>query len=116
LHQGIIDFFQKHVEDDFADIRMRYYVTDEKGHGREESRYYMICSVPEDLPDRSRWPGLKAIGVAISDTQRDGKRGGENRYYILSKFVAASREKLRELARRLKVRHLVNLVGCAAPS
>jgi predicted transposase YbfD/YdcC len=91
LHHGIIDFFERHVEDDFADIRMRCHVTDEKGHGREESRYYMICPVPEDLPDRSRWTGLKAIGVAISDAQRDGKRVGENRYYILSKFVAASR-------------------------
>jgi hypothetical protein len=29
----------------------------------------MICPVPEDLPDRSRWIGLKAIGVAINDTQ-----------------------------------------------
>ena len=32
------------------------------------------------------------------------------------RFFAASRKKLQELARRLKVRHLVNLVGCAAPS
>jgi REP element-mobilizing transposase RayT len=32
------------------------------------------------------------------------------------RFFAASRDKLRELARRLKVRHLVNLIGCAAPS
>jgi hypothetical protein len=32
------------------------------------------------------------------------------------RFFAASRDKLRELAKRLKVRHLVNLVGCAAPS
>lgn len=31
------------------------------------------------------------------------------------RFFAASRDKLRELAKRLKVRHLVNLVGCAAP-
>ena len=51
----------------------------------------MICPVPEDLPDRSRWSGLKAIGVAISDTQRDGKNVSEIRYYILSKFIAASR-------------------------
>ena len=65
---------------------MRYHVTDEKGHGREETRYYMICPVPDDLPDRSRWPGLKAIGIAISNTQRDGKDGNEIRYYILSKF------------------------------
>jgi hypothetical protein len=32
------------------------------------------------------------------------------------RFFAASRAKLREVARRLNVRHLVNLVGCAAPS
>ena len=51
----------------------------------------MICPVPEDLPDRLRWPGLKAIGVVINVTQRDGKTVGENRYYILSKFIAASR-------------------------
>ncbi len=39
---------------------------------------------------------------------RDGRSFG--------RFFAASREKLREIAQRLKVRHLVNLVGCAAPS
>jgi predicted transposase YbfD/YdcC len=91
LHQGIIDFFEKHVDDDFAGVRMRHHLTEEKGHGREETRYYLICPVPEDLPDRSRWTGLKAIGVAISDTQRDGKNVSETRYYILSKFIAASR-------------------------
>ena len=32
------------------------------------------------------------------------------------RFFAASRDKLRELAKRLNVRHLVNLGGCAAPS
>ncbi len=31
------------------------------------------------------------------------------------RFFAASRDKLRELAKRLNVRHLVNLLGCAAP-
>ena len=91
LHQGIIDYFEKHVEDDFAGVRARYHTTDEKGHGREETRHYIICPVPDDLPDRSRWPDLKAIGVAINVTQRDGKTVGENRYYILSKFVAAGR-------------------------
>lgn len=91
LHQGIIDYFESYAEDDFEGARMRYHTTDEKGHGRKETRHYMICPVPEDLPDCSRWPGLKAIGVAISITERDGKTVGENRYYILSKFVAAGR-------------------------
>ena len=63
-----------------------------KGHGREETRYYMICPVPDDLPDRSRWTGLKAIGVAISDYDRAmAKKVGEVRYYILSKYRRHSR-------------------------
>jgi hypothetical protein len=31
------------------------------------------------------------------------------------RFFAASRDKLRELAKRYNLRHVVNLVGCAAP-
>jgi len=91
LHQGIVDFFDDHLEDDFARTSVRRYQTEEKGHGREESRYYFICPVPEDLPDRSRWAHLKAIGIAISNTQRDGKDCNEVRYYILSKYVAGRR-------------------------
>ncbi len=41
---------------------------------------YYICPVPDDLPDRSRWAGLKAIGIAISATQRGGKECNEVRY------------------------------------
>jgi len=74
-----------------AGIRMRHHVTDEKGHGREESRYDLICPVPEDLPDRERWAGLKAIGVAITDAQRNGKEVSGTRYDILSKLVSAGR-------------------------
>jgi len=52
---------------------------------------YLICPVPEDLPDRARWPHLKAIGAVISNTQREGKDCTEVRYYILSKYLAARR-------------------------
>ena len=91
LHQGLVDFFDDHLDDDFARTPVRRYQTAEKGHGREEIRYYFICPVPEDLPDRSRWAHLKAIGIAISNTQRDGKDCNDVRYYILSKYVAARR-------------------------
>ena len=59
--------------------------------GREETRYYFLCPVPADLPDRERWPGLEAIGMAITDTIRDGKQCNEVRYYILSKYIAGPR-------------------------
>jgi predicted transposase YbfD/YdcC len=91
LHQGLSDFFDDHLEDDFAHTPVRRYQTAEKGHGRQEIRDYFICPVPEDLPDRSRWAHLKAIGIAISNTQRDGKDCNEVRYYLLSKYVAARR-------------------------
>jgi len=91
LHRGIVDFFADHLEDDFARTKVRRCQTHEKGHGREETRYYFLCPLPEDLPDRSRWAHLKAIGIAINNTQRDGKDCNEVRYYILSKYIAGGR-------------------------
>jgi predicted transposase YbfD/YdcC len=91
LHQGIADFFDGQLEDDFARTKVRRYETEEKGHGREENRYYCLCPVPDDLPDASRWADLKAIGIAISTIQRDGKECNEVRYYILSKYISGRR-------------------------
>lgn len=91
LHQGLSDFFDEHLEDDFARTKVRRQRTEERGHGREETRDYLLCPVPADLPDRGRWTGLKAIGVAISHTIRDGKDRAEVRYYILSQYLSARR-------------------------
>lgn len=91
LHQAIESYFEQHLENDFANSPVRRYETQERGHGRVENRYYFLCPVPDNFPDRDRWPNLKAIGVAIHDTIRDGKQCNEIRYYILSKYVAARR-------------------------
>jgi predicted transposase YbfD/YdcC len=91
LHQGIEKFFDESLEDDFARTKVRQYHTKEKGHGREEERYYYICPAPEDLPDGARWTHLKAIGMAVSTTQRDGEKSNEVRYYILSKYLSGRR-------------------------
>ncbi len=74
-----------------AHTQVRRYETEEKHHGRIEKRYSYVCPVPEDLPDRGRWAHLKAIGIVISNTQRDGKDCNEVRYYILSRYLSASR-------------------------
>lgn len=91
LYQAMIAFFNDHLDDNFARTKSRSFETEEKGHGREESRWYHICPVPADLPDRERWSKLKAIGIAISHTQRDGKDCYEVRYYILSKYLSGRR-------------------------
>lgn len=91
LHAGIEQFFLDHLEDDFARVKVSRRQTDEHGHGRDESRTYYVCPVPEDLPDRGRWKKLAAIGIAINNTLRDGKQTSEVRYYILSKKLSAKK-------------------------
>ena len=91
LCEGIRDFFADHVDDDFTRVQVSRHETDEQGHGRDETRSYFVCPVPDDLPDRHRWPKLKAIGMAISDTLRGDKVSLEVRYYILSKNMSARR-------------------------
>ena len=89
LHAGIMEFFLDHMEDDFARVKLSRHETKEKGHGREEHRTYYVCDVPQDMPDRGRWKGLKRIGLAISDTVRSGKPCDEVRTYIMSRKLSA---------------------------
>ena len=91
LHAGVVEFFLDHLDDDFARVKVSRHETTEHGHGRDEHRTYYVCDVPEDLPDRARWKGLKRIGMAISDTVRGGKACDDVRYYILSKRMSARR-------------------------
>jgi len=88
LHDGIADFFVDHLEDDFARVKVSRHHTQEKAHGRQTTRDYYVCAVPDDLPDRPRWPKLAAIGVAISETTRGNKYSTEVRYYILRKKLS----------------------------
>jgi predicted transposase YbfD/YdcC len=89
LYAGIEAHFLDHLDDDFARVKVSRHETHERGHGRDEHRSYYVCDVPDDLPDRGRWKGLKRIGIAISDTVRAGKPAGDVRYYILSKTMSA---------------------------
>jgi predicted transposase YbfD/YdcC len=91
LHDGIVEHVLEHMEDDFARADVSRHETKEKGHGRVEHRSYYVLDVPPGLPDAARWKGLKQIGVAVSDTIRDGKACDDVRYYILSKRLTARR-------------------------
>jgi predicted transposase YbfD/YdcC len=89
LRAGIEAHFLDHMDDNFARVKMSRHETKERGHGRVEHRTYYVCDAPADLPDGSRWKGLKQIGVAISDTKRGDKATDDVRYYILSKRMSA---------------------------
>ncbi|MCY2943130.1 MAG: hypothetical protein NT142_01140 [Planctomycetota bacterium] len=43
----------------------------------------------EKIGEVSKWLGLKAIGVVINETKRDGRMTSQVRYYILSRKMIA---------------------------
>mgnify|MGYP002640852458 FL=1 len=81
----MVSHFALHLSDDNVFKGRGFHRTNEKAHGRETERESFVCSVPDDLPDASRWPKLRAIGMTVNRTLRDGKETIEGRYYILSR-------------------------------
>jgi predicted transposase YbfD/YdcC len=88
LHQQVMDYIDEQAENDFANVKARRHVTQEKGHGRKESRVYVQMPVPEGLRGLELWKGLKSVGMATLICVRDGKETMETRYYISSLEVS----------------------------
>lgn len=91
LHDAIEQHFHALIETDFADAAVRWNQSSETGHGREETRTYAICPVPESVKDLGRWKQVRAIGMATNITVRNGKEHSEIRYYILTRYVSGKR-------------------------
>src|SRR5271167_673221 len=91
LHQAVINYIEEQSENDFANVTARRHVTQERGHGREETRSYIQMPVPKDLPGLELWKGLKSIGVVVSECLRNGKETVEVRYYISSLAVSVKK-------------------------
>jgi predicted transposase YbfD/YdcC len=84
LHQAVQDHVLAQMENDFADVPARRYEETVKGHGRVDTLIYYQLPVPDGLPKRDRWKGLRTIGVAIRISRQNGKETSEVRYYISS--------------------------------
>ena len=91
LHKAVIDYIDERSKNDFVDVTARRHVTEETGHGREETRSYIQMPVPKDLPGLELWKGLKSIGMVVSECLRDGKETIEVRYYISSLAVSVKK-------------------------
>jgi len=89
LHDGVVTHFAVHLADSNVFKGRDFHRTTEQAHGRKTEREYFVCAVPDDLPDRSRWPQLRAIGMTVNHTIRDGQETIEGRYYILSRKLTA---------------------------
>jgi len=91
LSEAVRLVFSEVLSQELSAVRCRTYRTVERGHGREDDRFYCLVPVPEDFPLRSQWKDLRALGVVIPSSDRDGRESGQTRYDILSRYLSARR-------------------------
>lgn len=92
LHEAINTFFESHWKDsEWVGGACHRCETHEKGHGRIEDRYYYLAKIPHDASVFLQWPGLKAIGMAIRVSEKNGVTTEDVRYYIVSRYLSGRR-------------------------
>lgn len=91
LYEAVMDYVEQQMENDFADVPARRHETNEKGHGREETRTYIQLPAPKTLPGFALWKGLLTIGIVIHQCLRNGQETHEVRYYISSLALGVQR-------------------------
>ena len=84
LEQAVHDYFDDHLEDDFARIQVSRYEVVEEHHGRLERRCYVQVDVPDTFTRRAEWANLRTFGLAIRTRTIQGKETAEVQGYILS--------------------------------
>lgn len=62
--------------------------TIEKGHGRQETRTYVVIEAPKSVDPEGLWRDLSAVGIAISEREDGhGRKSEETRYYIIRQYA-----------------------------
>jgi predicted transposase YbfD/YdcC len=78
------------VLDDGVEGRDYYtYEQRERGHGREETRSYVVVPNPQGIRHQEEWPELRIVGVCYSERTVQGETSLEAHYFIGSKQTRA---------------------------
>jgi predicted transposase YbfD/YdcC len=62
----------------------RLLTTNDKGHGREERREYVVVRDLSKIRDHHLWPDLRSLAMVCSERTLNGQTATETRYYISS--------------------------------
>lgn len=84
LHEDATRFFDNMGSMEKEGYTFDEYTTVDGGHGRVETRRYLMTSDIEWLDCKEDWPGLKSLGMVESIREVNGKTSQETRYYISS--------------------------------
>jgi predicted transposase YbfD/YdcC len=84
IHEQVKAYFERKMENDFADISIRTFHEHLRGHGRRDDLTYYQTKVPEELTTQKAWAGLRTIGVVVRISEVNGKETYDTRYYLSS--------------------------------
>jgi predicted transposase YbfD/YdcC len=89
LLEDIQNCFLKAFETNLENVKHDSYETQERGHGRQEKRRYVIIEDPEGIRDQHLWAGLCVIGMCQSERTVAGQTSEEVRFFIGSRRTSA---------------------------
>ena len=85
LYDSVESLFKTAISKGFEGIEHSTYKTEDKGHGREEIRHYLMLSeIQKQLDTESAWSNFNSVGMVESIRKLDGKTEVETRYFISS--------------------------------
>jgi predicted transposase YbfD/YdcC len=91
LEQDIHGLFSRAVERNWEGLRYDHYLVEEQGHGRKESREYMVLYDLEGMTQKDKWANLTAVGLCMRQREVGGKKSYEEHYFIGSRDMPAVR-------------------------
>ena len=92
LYGAIKDLFSDARQDDLLELPNRKHQTLEKGHGRQDERYYVLAKIPRNCPLKDAWPSVTAVGMAVRVMRKsDGTMSSDARYFITSRYLSGKR-------------------------
>jgi len=85
LYQDLQRLLENAIAKELVGPEYAVCATEEKGHGRQERRTYLLITDLDGLLTRQEWPGLKAVVVVTRERTLAGQESIEQSYYISSR-------------------------------
>ena len=87
LFQDLQRLVEEAIARELVGPAYRVCADEEKGHGRQERRTYLLITDLDGLRSRQEWPGLKSVMVVTRERTVAGKESVEQSYYISSRLA-----------------------------
>jgi len=90
LGRDIHRLFSRALERNWEGVRYDHCLVEEEGHGRKESREYMVLYDLDGMVEKDKWANLTAVGLCLREREVGGKRSYEEHYFIGSRDMPAA--------------------------